>query len=173
MNVVDIMTQTDINVETFLKDKVIKRYPSHDEEKYNKSRTVNYTHLFLMFSISIILCVFGVLVINVIYALMLNITYSALKSFVNRATEIKGRNGKREIVHRIIRCRLICTLSTTLDFVYVATGAFDIWWEDIITGIYILRKAKDLITTANPSADIENTVITEVKLGFRLYLAIR
>lgn len=40
-------------------------------------------------------------------------------------------------------------------------------------GICILREAGGLITTANPPADVERGVIEEVRLGSRLYLAIR
>ncbi|KAH8807515.1 inositol monophosphatase [Xylogone sp. PMI_703] len=253
MNAVDIVTQTDIDVEAFLKDEVMKRYPGHGwigEEGYSKSNskeyligdaptwcvdpldgTVNYTHLFHMFCISIALCVSGMPVIGVIYAPMLNVTYSGctglgswmhdargvkrqlplirdpipplpitapkgcifscewgkdrrdvpdgnmhrkVESFVNMAVEIGGRDGKGGMVHGVRSLG-----SATLDLAYVATGAFDIWWEggcwewDVAAGICILREAGGLITTANPPADIENAAITEVKLGSRLYLAIR
>lgn len=45
--------------------------------------------------------------------------------------------------------------------------------RDVAAGICILREAGGLITTANPPANIETDPIEEVKLGSRLYLAIR
>ncbi|KAI9642608.1 hypothetical protein NHQ30_009413 [Ciborinia camelliae] len=66
-----------------------------------------------------------------------------------------------------------------MDLAYTATGAFDIWWEggcwewDVAAGICILREAGGLITTANPPANPATDAIEEVKLGSRLYLAIR
>lgn len=45
--------------------------------------------------------------------------------------------------------------------------------RDVAAGICILREAGGLITTANPPADVETGPIEEVRLGSRLYLAIR
>jgi myo-inositol-1(or 4)-monophosphatase len=87
------------------------------------------------------------------------------------------------------------TESATLDLAYIAAGSFDIWWEggcwewfvvsfssktnqltgsrDVAAGICILKEAGGLITTANPPANPETDEIQEVRLGSRLYLAIR
>jgi myo-inositol-1(or 4)-monophosphatase len=87
-------------------------------------------------------------------------------------------------------------ISATMDLAYVATGAFDIWWEggcwewcglsilvlfldsnhhnrDVAAGICILQEAGGLVTTANPPASIETDPIKEARLGSRLYLAVR
>lgn len=45
--------------------------------------------------------------------------------------------------------------------------------RDVAAGIAILREAGGLITTANPPANPETDPIQEVRLGSRLYLAIR
>lgn len=45
--------------------------------------------------------------------------------------------------------------------------------RDVAAGICILREAGGLITTANPPPNPESDAIQEVKLGSRLYLAIR
>lgn len=45
--------------------------------------------------------------------------------------------------------------------------------RDVAAGICILQEAGGLITTANPPTDIETGPIEEVRLGSRLYLAIR
>jgi myo-inositol-1(or 4)-monophosphatase len=45
-------------------------------------------------------------------------------SFINMAAEIDGRDGKGGMVHGIRSLG-----SAALDFVYVATGAADIFWE--------------------------------------------
>lgn len=59
-------------------------------------------------------------------------------------------------------------------------GAFDIWWEggcwewDVAAGIALLQEADGLVTTANPPSDpVTAEIITDVRLGSRLYLAIR
>ncbi|TGO67100.1 hypothetical protein BOTNAR_0048g00320 [Botryotinia narcissicola] len=269
MNAVDIVTQTDLDVEAFVKHEILSRYPSHKfigEETYSSGSskqylvddsptwivdpldgTVNYTHLFPMFCISIAFCINGIPIIGVIYAPILDVSYSALaghgawendhvgasdgipsggssfgsgslkrkrrlpyvkgkplgpeapkgctfscewgkdrrdieggnlrkkiNSFVNLATEIGGRGGKGGMVHGVRSLG-----SATMDLAYTATGAFDIWWEggcwewDVAAGICILREAGGLITTANPPANLETDPIQEVRLGSRLYLAIR
>lgn len=67
--------------------------------------------------------------------------------------------------------------SASLDLCFVASGAFDIWWEggcwewDVAGAVAILNEAKGLVTTGNPPED--TAIIPEVKLGSRLYLAIR
>ena len=97
-----------------------------------------------------------------------------IESFVNMAAEIGGRQGRGGMVHGVRSLG-----SATLDLAYVAMGAFDIWWEggcwewDVAAGIAILQEAGGLVTTANPPADCENALIEEVRLGSRLYLAIR
>lgn len=66
--------------------------------------------------------------------------------------------------------------SASLDLCFVATGAFDIWWEggcwewDVCAGIIIVQEAGGLVTTANPPTD---GTVPEVSMGSRLYLAIR
>lgn len=45
--------------------------------------------------------------------------------------------------------------------------------RDVAAGICILREAGGLITTANPPPNPESHPIQEVRLGSRLYLAIR
>lgn len=45
--------------------------------------------------------------------------------------------------------------------------------RDVAAGVAILQEAGGLVTTANPPADFMNTKIEEVRLGSRLYLAIR
>lgn len=58
-------------------------------------------------------------------------------------------------------------------------GAFDIWWEggcwewDVAAGIALLQEAGGLVTTANPPENPESAEIADVRLGSRLYLAIR
>lgn len=106
---VDIVTQTDEDVEAFIKTSIQTRYPTHlfiGEETYSKgdSRTylvpsdsdsdsaavptwivdpldgtVNYTHLFPMFCVSIGVVVRGEPVIGVICAPFLNQTFTACR----------------------------------------------------------------------------------------------
>lgn len=255
MNAVDIVTQTDLDVEAFVKDKILGRFPDHKfigEETYSSGSskeylvtssptwivdpldgTVNYTHLFPMFCVSIAFCLNHKPVVGVIYQPILDTAYSALTghgafqddahptklrktlpyvnspkqvlgkeapkgcifscewgkdrrdieggnmrrkvgSFMNMAAEIGGRGGKGGMVHGVRSLG-----SATLDLAYVASGAFDIWWEggcwewDVAAGICILREAGGLITSANPPKNPETDPIEDVKLGSRLYLAIR
>lgn len=97
-----------------------------------------------------------------------------IESFVNMAAEVGGRQGRGGMVHGVRSLG-----SATLDLAYIAMGAFDIWWEggcwewDVAAGIAILQEAGGLITTANPPEDWANAPIEEVRLGSRLYLAIR
>ncbi|KAI5244679.1 inositol monophosphatase [Aureobasidium subglaciale] len=246
---VDIVTQTDEDVEAFVKDQITKKYPSHDfigEETYSKGSsrdylittaptwcvdpldgTVNYTHLFPMFCVSIAFILDSKPTIGVIYAPFLNQIFSAcsgqgawlnetrrlplirnpvppmpeqapkgcvfscewgkdrrdvedgnlyrkIESFMNMAGEIGGRGGKGGMVHGVRSLG-----SATLDLAYVAMGSFDIWWEggcwewDVAAGICLLQEAGGLVTTANPPEDPATAAIEEVKLGSRLYLAIR
>ncbi|KAF4635976.1 hypothetical protein G7Y89_g2104 [Cudoniella acicularis] len=231
MNAVDIVTQTDLDVEAFVKDEIVKRFPEHKfigEETYSAGAsrdyligseptwcldpldgTVNYTHLFPMFCVSIAFCLNGIPIVGVIYQPVLDTTYSALvgygawqddshphktrkslplvntpkqvlpanapkgcifscewgkdrrdteggnmwrkvNSFVNMAAEIGGRGGKGGMVHGVR-----------------SLG------RDVAAGICILREAGGLITTANPPPNPETDPIEEVRLGSRLYLAIR
>ncbi|KAH8590086.1 inositol monophosphatase [Bisporella sp. PMI_857] len=253
MNAVDIVTQTDLDVEAYVKSEINKKYPSHKfigEETYSAGSakeylvnddptwvvdpldgTVNYTHLFPMFCVSIAFCLGGDAVVGVIYQPMLDVLYHGFRgggswmggpvggkrklpfvagpkaplpknapkgcifscewgkdrrdieggnmrrkiaSFTNMAAEIGGRGGKGGMVHGVRSLG-----SATLDLAYVATGALDIWWEggcwewDVAAGICILREAGGLITTANPPPDPATDPIPDVRLGSRLYLAIR
>ncbi|KAK1783214.1 qutG protein [Copromyces sp. CBS 386.78] len=246
---VDIVTQTDQDVEAFIKNAINTRYPSHHfigEETYAKSSqptrpylvapttptwvvdpldgTVNYTHLFPMFCVSIAFLIDGAPVIGVIYAPMLGQLFTACKgrgawlnetqrlplvrqpmprnapggcvfscewgkdrkdrpdgnlyrkveSFVNMAAEVGGRGGKGGMVHGVRSLG-----SATLDLAYTAMGSFDIWWEggcwewDVAAGVAVLQEAGGLITSANPPEEWATAEIPEVKLGSRLYLAIR
>jgi myo-inositol-1(or 4)-monophosphatase len=97
-----------------------------------------------------------------------------IESFVNMAAELGSRSGRGGMVHGVRSLG-----SATLDLAYVAMGSFDIWWEggcwewDVAAGIAILQEAGGLVTTANPPEDETRAPIEEVKLGSRLYLAIR
>ncbi|KAN0106101.1 inositol monophosphatase [Hyaloscypha variabilis] len=256
MNAVDIVTQTDLDVEAFVKDEINRKYPDHKfigEETYSAGSskqylidasptwvvdpldgTVNYTHLFPMFCVSIAFVLNSQPIIGVIHQPLLDTTYSSLvgygawqddahdggkqrkrlplvnspkailpkeapkgcifscewgkdrrdkeggnmwrkvNSFVNMAAEIGGRGGKGGMVHGVRSLG-----SATLDLAYIAAGSFDIWWEggcwewDVAAGIAILREAGGLITSANPPPNPETDPIEEVRLGSRLYLAIR
>ncbi|KAL2263807.1 hypothetical protein VTK26DRAFT_4974 [Humicola hyalothermophila] len=247
---VDIVTKTDEDVEAFIRTSIRQKYPDHafiGEETYSKGAsraylisdatptwcvdpldgTVNYTHLFPMFCVSIALVVGGVPAVGVVYAPMLNQLFSACRgrgawlnetqrlplvrdpvppmpenapggcvfscewgkdrrdrpegnlhrkvdSFLNMAAEVGGRGGKGGMVHGVRSLG-----SATMDLAYTAMGAFDIWWEggcwewDVAAGIAILQEAGGLITTANPPEDPSTAKIEDVRLGSRLYLAIR
>ncbi|CAJ2499641.1 Uu.00g024940.m01.CDS01 [Anthostomella pinea] len=248
-NAVDIVTKADEDVEAFIKNSIEKRYPSHKflgEETYAKggSReyligseptwcvdpldgTVNYTHLFPMFCVSIGFILNGKATIGVINAPFMNHFFSACKgkgawlnetqplplmrnpvppiparapggcilscewgkdrrdipdgnmhrkveSFMNMAAEVGGRDGRGGMVHGVRSLG-----SATLDLAYVAMGSLDIWWEggcwewDVAAGIAILQEAGGLVTTANPPEDHQTADIADVRLGSRLYLAIR
>ncbi|KAI1314029.1 inositol monophosphatase [Xylaria venustula] len=100
-NAVDIVTKADEDVETFVKNSIEKKYPSHKfigEETYSKGAsrdyligneptwcvdpldgTVNYTHLFPMFCVSIAFIVEGKAVIGVIYAPFMNQLFTACR----------------------------------------------------------------------------------------------
>ncbi|KAK8214854.1 hypothetical protein M8818_002437 [Zalaria obscura] len=97
-----------------------------------------------------------------------------VETFVNLATELGGREGKGGMVHGVRSLG-----SATLDLCYVAMGGFDIWWEggcwewDVAAGICLLQEAGGLVTTANPPEDMDSAPVPPVKLGGRLYLAIR
>ncbi|KAK4124247.1 inositol monophosphatase [Parathielavia appendiculata] len=249
---VDIVTKTDEDVEAFIKTSIAEKYPDHafvGEESYSKTcssraylisdttptwcvdpldGTVNYTHLFPMFCVSIALVLHGKPTIGVICAPYLNQLFTAcrgrgawlnetqrlplvrspsippmpenapqscvfscewgkdrkdrpdgnlcrkVESFLNMAAEVGGRGGKGGMVHGVRSLG-----SATMDLAYTAMGAFDIWWEggcwewDVAAGIVILQEAGGLITTANPPGDSRTSKIEDVKLGSRLYLAIR
>lgn len=227
--------------------------------------TVNYTHMFPMFCVSIAFIVGGKPVIGVIYAPMLNQLFSSclghgawlnettrlpliknakdnvakdnkdnygvppmpenapsrcifscewgkdrrnvsggnlrkkISSFMNMAAEKGGENadGLRGMVHGVRSLG-----SATLDLAYTAMGSLDIWWEggcwewfvlppfllfarfrpliyfrdafrDVAAGVAILLEAGGLVTTANPPEDPDTAKIEDVRLGSRLYLAIR
>lgn len=246
---VDIVTKADKDVEAFIKTAIEKQFPSHKfigEETYSDGATrdyligdeptwcidpldgtVNYTHLFPMFCVSIGFIHKRVPVIGVINAPFLSQVFSScrgrgawlnetqqlplmrnpvppmpakapsgcvfscewgkdrkdrpdgnmyrkVESFVNMACELGGRGGKGGMVHGVRSLG-----SATLDLAYVAMGSFDIWWEggcwewDVAAGIAILEEAGGLVTTANPPEDCDAATIEPVKLGSRLYLAVR
>lgn len=97
-----------------------------------------------------------------------------IDSFVTMAVEPQGRGGLGGMVHGVRSLG-----SATLDLAYTAMGSFDIWWEggcwewDVAAGIALLQEAGGLVTTANPPENPETAEIKEVRLGSRLYLAIR
>lgn len=98
-----------------------------------------------------------------------------VESFVNMASEVGGRGGLGGMVHGVRSLG-----SATLDLAYTAMGSFDIWWEggcwewDVAAGICLLEEAGGLVTTANaPEGWEEEKGVPEVRLGGRLYLAIR
>ncbi|PKX94212.1 inositol monophosphatase family protein [Aspergillus novofumigatus IBT 16806] len=115
-NAVDIVTQTDEDVETFIKTAIQERYPEHKflgEETYaqGESRsylidahptwcidpldgTVNFTHLFPMFCVSIGFLVSHRPVIGVIYAPATNQLFS---SCVNRGAWLNDPRGSRRL----------------------------------------------------------------------------
>ncbi|KFG87959.1 inositol monophosphatase [Metarhizium anisopliae] len=246
---VDIVTKTDHAVEEFIRQSIITRFPDHSflgEESYSAGSskeylvtsaptwivdplegTVNFTHLFPMFCVSIAFCTGGHPVIGVISAPFLNQFFSSCRgqgawfneqhqlplvrnpipplpeaapsgctfacewgkdrregpdgnlnrkvnSFLKMAMERKGRGGRGGMVHGVRSLG-----SATMDLAYTAMGSIDIWWEggcwewDVAAGIAILEEAGGLVTTANPPRDYTQAAIPQVKLGGRLYLAIR
>ena len=113
MNAVDIVTKTDTEVEEFIHKSILGRYPAHDfvgEETYSKGQskqylvtnkptwivdpldgTVNFTHAFPMFCVSIALVVNQEPVIGVICAPMLNQLFSACRgkgAWLNETTQL-------------------------------------------------------------------------------------
>ncbi|KIW17436.1 hypothetical protein PV08_04630 [Exophiala spinifera] len=113
LNSVDIVTKTDNEVEEFIHSSIHKRYPSHSfigEETYSKGSskeylvkndptwivdpldgTVNFTHCFPMFCVSIALVVNQKPVIGVICAPLLNQTFSACRgkgAWLNETTKL-------------------------------------------------------------------------------------
>ncbi|GAA5957237.1 hypothetical protein JCM8115_006925 [Rhodotorula mucilaginosa] len=98
-------------------------------------------------------------------------------SFWNMAAEIGGRGGKGGMVHGVRSLG-----SATLDCVYVATGAADIFWEggcwewDVCAGIVlILESGGRVVPSAPPPECLADPLapIPDADLGGRLYLAIR
>ncbi|KAK6829603.1 inositol monophosphatase [Apiospora arundinis] len=240
---VDIVTKADEDVEAFIKHAIEKKYPTHKflgEESYSKGAsrdyligaeptwcvdpldgTVNYTHLFPMFCVSIGFIVGGQAVIGVIYAPFTQQLFSSCRgrgAWLNETQRLplvrnqplpanapqgcvlsvewgKDRKDKADgNLHRKVDSFLTMAAepaggearrdgarlgSATLDLAYVAMGAFDIWWEggcwewDVAAGIAIVQEAGGLVTTANPPEDTQNAPIEDVRLGSRLYLAIR
>ncbi|OQE94943.1 hypothetical protein PENNAL_c0003G10350 [Penicillium nalgiovense] len=230
-NSVDIVTQTDEDVEVFIRNALETKYPSHKflgEEAYAKGQsrnylideqptwcidpldgTVNYTHIFPMFCVSIGFIVQHKPIIGVIYAPFTDQLWSScsgrgawlnetrrlplihnptppmpanapsqcifscewgkdrrdipdgnmhrkIESFVNMAAEVGSRNGRGGMVHGVRSLG-----SATLDLADIAAGAA------------ILLEAGGLMTTANPPDDVDTAPIEDVRLGSRLYLAIR
>jgi hypothetical protein len=64
-------------------------------------------------------------------------------------------------------------LGMVFDLVSLATLISNLCDRDVAAGIAILSEAGGLITTANPPSDPATAHIEEVRLGSRLYLAIR
>lgn len=62
---------------------------------------------------------------------------------------------------------------SSIQFISLPSTPTNTHSRDVAAGICILREAGGLITTANPPANPETDPIQEVKLGSRLYLAIR
>ncbi|EAL90488.1 hypothetical protein KXX16_006446 [Aspergillus fumigatus] len=115
-NAVDIVTQTDEDVETFIKTAIEKRYPEHKflgEETYAQGQsrsylidahptwcidpldgTVNFTHLFPTFCVSIGFLVNHRPVIGVIYAPAMNQMFS---SCVGRGAWLNDTRGARRL----------------------------------------------------------------------------
>ncbi|KAL4924435.1 inositol monophosphatase family protein [Aspergillus undulatus] len=248
-NAVDLVTQTDEDVESLIKTAINNKYPHHrflGEETYAKGQsreylidekptwcvdpldgTVNFTHAFPMFCVSIGLIVNHHPVIGVIYAPLLDQLFSSclnrgawlnesrqlplirkpaipplpptapskcifacewgkdrrdiaggnlerkIESFTTLAMEREARGGLGGMVHGVRSLG-----SATMDLAYTAMGTVDVWWEggcwewDVAAGIAILLEAGGLVTTANPPDDIDGP-IESVKLGSRLYLAVR
>ncbi|GAA5915501.1 hypothetical protein JCM6882_007911 [Rhodosporidiobolus microsporus] len=105
-----------------------------------------------------------------------NLTKKA-NSLWNMAGEIGGRGGKGGMVHGIRSLG-----SATLDMVYVATGACDIWWEggcwewDVCAGVVLITEAGGRVVPSQPPEHVLNDPTAEippVDLGSRLYLAVR
>ncbi|KAI1623732.1 inositol monophosphatase [Exophiala viscosa] len=113
MNAVDIVTKTDNEVEEYIHSKIRKRYPAHafvGEELYSKGSskeylvsdaptwvvdpldgTVNFTHCFPMFCVSIALVVNQKPVIGVVHAPLLNQMFSACRgkgAWLNETTRL-------------------------------------------------------------------------------------
>jgi len=100
-NAVDVVTQTDLDLEAYIKNAIQEKYPKHafiGEETYAKGAsrdyligddmtwcvdpldgTVNYVHLFPMFCVSIAFMVEGRPIIGVINAPFLNQSFTACK----------------------------------------------------------------------------------------------
>ena len=113
MNAVDIVTKTDTDVEEFIHQSISQTYPDHDfigEETYSKGQsrqylvtdkptwivdpldgTVNFTHAFPMFCVSIALVVHQKPVVGVIFAPMLGQLFSACRgkgAWLNESTQL-------------------------------------------------------------------------------------
>ncbi|ETN45654.1 uncharacterized protein HMPREF1541_09486 [Cyphellophora europaea CBS 101466] len=118
LNAVDIVTQTDHDVEAFIHKSIRERYPTHEfvgEETYSAGATrdylvtdrptwivdpldgtVNYTHGFPMFCVSIALCVDQRPVVGVIYAPLLQQLFSARRgggAWLNESTSLPLLGG--------------------------------------------------------------------------------
>lgn len=100
----------------------------------------------------------------------LNLTRK-VASFVNMAAQ-QGNSGLPGMCHGVRSMGL-----ALLDLCFVATGAFDIWWEggcwewDVCAGFIIVEEAGGVVTSANVPEDPAN--VPEAHLGGRLYLAVR
>ncbi|PNH31316.1 hypothetical protein BJF96_g5507 [Verticillium dahliae] len=221
-NAVDIVTKVDQDMEAFIRSSIEKKYPSHaflGEESYSAGAsrdylvtaaptwiidpldgTVNFTHLFPLFCVSIGFALHGRPVIGVINAPFLHQLFTACRgrgAWLNDTQPLpllRDPGDRRDVpdgnMHRKVESFVNMAAevggrdgkgamvhgmrslgSATLDLAYTAMGAFDIW--DVAAGIAILEEAGGLVTTANPPDDAATVDIPEAKLGGRLYLAIR
>ncbi|KIW96299.1 uncharacterized protein Z519_03368 [Cladophialophora bantiana CBS 173.52] len=120
LNAVDIVTETDTRVEEFIHSSIARKYPAHafvGEEMYSQGSskeylvtdkptwvvdpldgTVNFTHGFVMFCVSIALVVKQVPLVGVVYAPLLNQLFSACRgrgAWLNETTRLPllGRRG--------------------------------------------------------------------------------
>ncbi|KAI5474892.1 hypothetical protein MNV49_002314 [Pseudohyphozyma bogoriensis] len=100
-----------------------------------------------------------------------------VETFKNFAAEKGSRGGLGGMVHGVRSLG-----SATLDCVYVATGAVDVFWEagcwewDICAGACLILESGGLFVPSQPplpTSDISTTPILPADLGSRLYLGIR
>ncbi|KAJ0306412.1 hypothetical protein COL516b_004871 [Colletotrichum fioriniae] len=219
-NSVDLVTKTDTEVEAFIHTSVAKKYPTHNflgEETYSAGAsrdylvderptwivdpldgTVNFTHLFPMFCVSIGFAIKGKPVIGVINAPFLNQTFSSLKGHgawmneTQRLPLVLNPLPANAPSGCVFSCEWGKDRRDTPDgnmhrkvesFMNMAAErkgrggkggmvhGMRSLGRDVAAGFAILEEAGGLVTIANPPED--TSVVPEAKLGGRLYLAIR